>query len=954
MLASDAYWKAILRQSAVPIVLLDATRKISLVSDRATELLQLSASLLEGQDGNKALSLSTHAYQWDAKDTLIDTRIGGNKVIFEVNNTVDNHNELLATTLTIIHVSRANGVIYELRQAQNSALVTRPDEDEIWHSLQSQMLDIMPAMIVAVSTDGRHIYQNAFAFKTLGPIAQATDGLEAWIARQYAGATYMNKKPIPTTELPIWKAAIGNESVDNFEACFANYVYMLTGKPLYDSNGRHIGGLVYSMDVTELKQEAVTKERLALAQSDVKFAQITNNMEQIVWVAKDGNVEFWNRRWYEYTGASETTSMGDAWYQYLHPDDVQNTKNNWLLLANDQDRFITQHRIRGIDGKYRTFLARAISTRDENGEVVHWLGTSTDITVLTQALEEAKSAKEQIHNIMQIAHVHYFVVDTSYQLTSVFLAGGDNGPGVYNGLTERDLLNQDVRNVLSAGVLTRLRAVLDGSVSSATDESEVKPGHYWKTQLKAMRDPATGAILGVVATAIDVTDEKLKDEQLERASTDRKVAIQNSQFKGEFLARMSHEIRTPIGGILGMVQLMRDAFHPESKERIFLSREKEAESSDYLESIKRCGDALLVIINDILDFSKIEVGKMDIEAHPFDLKLMATDLYRASLHGSHKCKTVQLELEYLVPENLIFQGDSNRIRQVLMNLLSNALKFTEEGRVICRISLSSEVFPIPENGESDGLCRVKFEVIDTGIGISQATLDKLFNPFVQADSSTARRFGGTGLGLSIAQQLVKLMSGNLELRSTPAPQPGHGSIATCIIPLELSSQKALNKLALPSAAKFTGDLLVLLVEDNKINQVIARKMLEKLGLKIVIAENGQECIDYLDAKTSRIPNIVLMDCQMPLMDGYEATIRIRRQADRQIRSLPVVAMTASAIRGDREKCLEAGMNDYISKPIDASLLARTLRKFLAPEVSTPVPMTPSSTHKRSYFESMET
>lgn len=919
-------WKTVFRLSPSPTILLDVNKLILVASKKAADLLSTSSSTLEGLNADQALCLTTEHHRWiPATDKYLDTRLNGKRFIFEVSHVPDSDPTQCMTYLTISSVTQANVKLYECVKTSDVAPL---DDDAEWTALQYRMLDELPAMIVAVSVDGRHVYQNAKAHQTLGPIAIPANGIADWIRQQYTGATDPEGRLIKYTDLPIYQAAINNVATNQVEIHFGRYIYQLSGRPLYDKRGTHCGGMVFSHDVTEMIHEAAEKEKLALMQSDIKFREITNSMEQMVWVAKTDSIDYFNQRWYEYTGASAEQSLGTSWYEYLHPDDREHTQNNWLLLIeSDQDRFAMQHRIRGADGQYRWFLARAISVRDEHGRVVNFLGTSTDVTQITEALEEAKTTKEQLYNIMQIAHVHYFVVSNEYIMNSAFLAGGVDGRGLYGRYTLHNLQNQDVRRLLPQNIVDSLQAVLSGRIPSATTESEVD-GVWWKTQFKAMKHAATGAILGVVGTAMDINEEKIKDQKLAKASTDRLVALQNSKFKGEFLARMSHEIRTPIGGILGMVQLMKDAFHPDDKLQVFCSHDKETESAEYLESIKRCGDALLVIINDILDFSKIEVGKMDIEHNPFDLQLMVNDVYIAAKHGSNKHEGVELTLDNRVPKNLIFKGDSNRIRQILMNLMSNALKFTEKGSVICRVDLCQG----DEMSEgSPEMHRVQFKVIDTGIGISRAALEKLFNPFVQADSSTARRYGGTGLGLSIARQLVKLMSGALNLESVPSPDPGHGSVATCVIPMELSSHDELAKTLPAPVVKFTGERMVLLVEDNKINQLIAQKTLQKLGLRAVLAENGQQAVDYLNnTPPEDLPSIILMDCQMPVLDGYEATMQIRRLVDSRVRTLPIVAMTASAISGDREKCLAAGMNDYVSKPVVQNILYETIRKYIDP------------------------
>jgi PAS domain S-box-containing protein len=859
-----ASWRRVFYNAPTPLVVLSASYIVAFVSKAAEELLGLEARAVEGRLAGPLLNLDSATQGIDLSTRTLQTRLNGRLISYAISHATKDDGSIEWHYLSIEGCSEPHRVLYKADFSKIAVDGGIEERDEGWAHVAPQILEQIPALIVALSKDGKHSYQNAFAQNTLGPIMTTEGTAEAWIRRQYGSARHADGTPFHHTELPIYRAAVDGISQTAIECHFGEYIYLLAGRPLYNSAGVHIGGMAYSADITKIKHEAAEKEQLAMAQSDIKFAQITNSMEQIVWVSVNGQKTYFNSRWYEYTGASEESSLGEKWYDYLHPDDVVNTKNNWLLLSHDEDRYIAHYRIRSAKGTYRWFIARAIATRSASGKLISWLGTSTDITQITEALEEAKQAKEQLFNIMQTAHIHYFVVNLDYLMSSVFLAGSQDSIGLYGRYTKREqLLRTDVRRIFNASLLKKLESVLSGVATSAIEESELN-GTWWKTTFKVMRHQENKSVIGAVCTVMDVTDEKLKDHQLALANTERVVAMQNSQFKGEFLARMSHEIRTPIGGILGMVRLMDDALHPSDGRQVFIDPEQEKESMAYLDAIKRSGDALLVIINDILDFSKIEVGKMDIDLQPFDLLLMAQDIYQTAKHGSHLAKGVECKLEYLLPPKLIFKGDCNRIRQILMNLMSNALKFTEKGSVICRISLAGDNNLLPL-ASPDGLSRVKFEVIDTGIGITKSSLDKLFNPFVQADSSTARKFGGTGLGLSIAQQLVKLMSGAISLESIPAPEPGHGSRATCIIPLELSSSEALPPDDTKVVQKFTKPYQILLVEDNRINQVIARKTLEKLGLKSITVENGRECIDYLQANSSNLPDLVLMDCQMPLM-----------------------------------------------------------------------------------------
>jgi CheY-like chemotaxis protein/HPt (histidine-containing phosphotransfer) domain-containing protein len=380
---------------------------------------------------------------------------------------------------------------------------------------------------------------------------------------------------------------------------------------------------------------------------------------------------------------------------------------------------------------------------------------------------------------------------------------------------------------------------------------------------------------------------------------------------------MSHEIRTPMNGVIGMAHLLSDT--PLSAEQHY-----------YLDTIRSSGEALLTIINDILDFSKIDAGKMKIENVEFELSsVLHESLELVALSAAAKNLGLSLEVAEGVP--LSVRGDAGRLRQILLNLLSNAVKFSEAGSVSVFVSRQ----PAP-----DHLVMLRISVRDTGIGLSPEQQAKLFQPFTQGDSSTTRRFGGTGLGLSIAKRLAELMGGTVGVVS----QVGEGSIFWFDVCLASGSvpQPSPAASAGPSKAGDNAGLQdlfagrpyrVLLADDNITNQQVALAMLTKMGLRADAVADGAEALKALDA----IPySLVLMDVRMPNMDGLEAARLIRNEEYRASNSasltlghrLPVIAMTASAMQGDREKCLAAGMNDYISKPVTPRALAEVLEKWL--------------------------
>ena len=392
-------------------------------------------------------------------------------------------------------------------------------------------------------------------------------------------------------------------------------------------------------------------------------------------------------------------------------------------------------------------------------------------------------------------------------------------------------------------------------------------------------------------------DRMVTREALEHACN---AAESASRAKSEFLATMSHEIRTPMNGVIGMTDLLLDSKLSPSQ-------------AEYAKTVQRSGRALLTIINDILDFSKIEADRMTLEEVNFDLTHVAQgviDLF--SSDAQRKGLKITNRFEDLCVTQL--WGDPSRLRQVLMNLVGNAVKFTERGSI--EIVFSCHL----DRDSSSGELRV--EVRDTGMGIDSEVAHVLFEPFIQGDSTTLRRFGGTGLGLAISRRLVELMGGRIGVKS----QPGAGSRFwfTVVVGLArtIEAEASSPPRPLPIEGNGCEPLRVLIVEDDSINKLVAVRMVEKLGHEALVVSSG---IEALHALEDDVFDIVLMDCEMPEMDGYMATREIRSK-DVPVSDVPIVAMTANALKGDREKCIAVGMNDYITKPVTLDRLAEVLQR----------------------------
>jgi len=468
-----------------------------------------------------------------------------------------------------------------------------------------------------------------------------------------------------------------------------------------------------------------------------------------------------------------------------------------------------------------------------------------------------------------------------------------------------------------AGLWSTLQS---GQVWRGEIKNQKKNGdYYWvSATILPLPDPS-GQPRQYIALRTDITERKQAELDLEQAKI---IAEAASQAKSDFLANMSHEIRTPMNGIIGMTELALDT-------------ELDPTQRDYLTTVRNSADSLLVILNDILDFSKIEAGKLHIEEINFHLPFIINEALKSiGVRVEKKGLKFVRELAADLPGRV--RGDPGRLRQVLNNLCDNAIKFTAEGVIRVRASL---------DGQEDGHCRIHLTVSDTGIGIPKDKQGQIFEAFTQADTSTIRKFGGTGLGLAISMRLVGLMGGRLWVESTP----GQGSSFHFTLTLGCTpkgspqpetprdqppktaspsahphlSQTAHSNLPRPALAPHERSLAILLVEDHPVNQMLTIQLLKKWGHTVTLAQNGQEAVDLFPTAAW---DLVFMDMQMPVMGGLDAT-RLIREREPPGQHTPIVAMTANARGEDRDRCLEAGMDDHLSKPIDVPTLHRLVAHY---------------------------
>lgn len=431
------------------------------------------------------------------------------------------------------------------------------------------------------------------------------------------------------------------------------------------------------------------------------------------------------------------------------------------------------------------------------------------------------------------------------------------------------------------------------SVSYETKNYTKDGTEYWAyTTFTPILD-AEGEIDCIVAVDSDITMKKRVEKQMLLAM---QFSAESAKAKQNFLANMSHEIRTPMNGIMGIIQLLRDT-------------PLDAKQKEYLKSMEFAGENLLSIVNDVLDLSKIDSGKMKLEKMVFDPKALIRELINSMAHrANEKFLNLIVNIDKNMPPALI--SDPLRLNQILINLLSNSIKFTDEGEISITIN-----FETTNEGSL-----LKMTVKDTGIGIPKEKQQIIFDEFEQAHNGNKRLFSGTGLGLSIVKKLVGIMNGKMMLNSTL----GIGTEFNIIIPVEVAIGESENKETVDpdnSDKQIIYKKKLLLVEDNKLNQMVAERFLAKMGAKVTIAENGLEAIRILKSDDF---DAILMDIQMPEMNGYETTKFIREKLEKRKRNIPILAMTAHALAGEEQNCIDAGMNDYISKPIIRENLEKML------------------------------
>jgi PAS domain S-box-containing protein len=561
-------------------------------------------------------------------------------------------------------------------------------------------------------------------------------------------------------------------------------------------------------------------------------------------------------------------------------------KIEWALKGNNLS---FEFRNTDKSGVNKYFHIRGIVIFSENGVPAKISGTVQDVT--EQKLVELK-LQETVERYTSLKKYNHDAV-VSLDLDGNII----NGNMMFQELTGypiHEILGQsfstfsgrrDIKEILG-------KSLKDVSAEKLIDKIIHKSGKQSEVLTTIAPIIINNENVGYYILAKDITEQK-------KLIIAKEAAESTNKAKSEFLAMMSHEIRTPMNGVIGMTDLLMETTVLDEQQK------------EYLEIIRKSGDTLLSIINDILDFSKIDSGKTDLLEEAFDVR---DCIFEAVDVLSPKAREKKLDISFSLSPDVpaVLVGDSMRLKQILMNLIGNAIKFTKDGGI--QVSVKKQA-------GNDQKVKLRFGVKDTGIGIDMNKHDQLFQPFYQVDNFMTRRSEGTGLGLAICKKLVNLMGGEIWVETTD--EPGATFIFTVMLKEEKSNKALLMDINNSEGTKTKRQLKVMIAEDNKINQVVLIKMLENQGHSIRIAENGHEVIKLIQEEAF---DVIFMDVHMPMMNGLEATAAIKDmfKAD----ECPVIiAVTANALKGDREKCLAAGMDEYISKPINNKAVFEIIQKF---------------------------
>jgi PAS domain S-box-containing protein len=636
------------------------------------------------------------------------------------------------------------------------------------------------------------------------------------------------------------------------------------------------------------------------ARNDYFKALLQNASDITAVVDREGYFKYITPSFFRLTGFKPNEIAKKTIFDFVHTEDLSKTLERFQVkLVNEESTGLIKFRYRKADGTYMYLEAKGTNLLEEKnvqGIVIN----SRDITDRLHYEEQARIKEENIRAILDNNDNRIWLLDRNYRLLDFNIAFAKSFKEYFGNHLQQHI---NIFDLVPAEEheewLKRYKAAENGSVHSYTDRFSLKEGERaFRITIFPIMDE--GELDRLVVFAKDITEQ----EQVEQALTEAKEkAEEATQAKAQFLSTMSHEIRTPMNAVIGMTHLL-------------LQDKPTPAQAENLRILKFSAENLLVLINDILDFSKIEAGKVTFEQTSFNLSQLVSDLKKSLLPAAHE-KNISMEVlqDTDLPEKVM--GDSVRLSQILINLLSNAIKFTEQGGVKVQLTVLQDAL--------DGSL-IQFKVSDTGIGVPVHMQEAIFESFTQGSPDTTRRFGGTGLGLAITKRLLELQGSRIELES----KEGEGSVFSFNLRFEKpdaaeskmhenTSNKRLQEFSLRGKR-------ILMVEDNPLNIFIGKKYLEKWEVEVQTAENGLQALEVLRQQSF---DLILMDLQMPEMDGYETTRQIRRLENPQIARLPILAISAAAEPQVKQKALEAGINGFVVKPFKPDELLEQLSHYLA-------------------------
>jgi len=775
--------------------------------------------------------------------------------------------------------------------------------------LMSSLLDTLPEQVQFKDRDGRFMRVSPSLAKKHGftnpdeAVGRSESDYLSWKEAQSAAA--MERQIISSGE-PVIEMQV-QEIWPNRPPTWK----LVTKKPLRDPQGYIFGTLGIDQDITDgtamKAQLKLTSERFAIASESAGIGVWELDVESKKFVWDDSMC-----RMYGISPAAGSLSLAE-WVSRLHMDDKARCEHAMLTALLGSCDLDIEFRILRPDGETRFLKAAARIMRNVDGAPERMMGINFDITERKRAELALLETSSLLRTVLDSA-AEVSIIATDPTLTiKVFNAGAER----ILGYTSKELVGSVTPLLIydpeeikaTARDLSQLTGRRVDGWAVFVEPTMLNKPHQWTyvckdgrritvSQVVTAMYTENGGLLGYLSVAHDVTQQKQYEDSLRDATH---KAEQASRAKSEFLANMSHEIRTPMNAVIGLSYLLGQTA-------------LDSQQSAVLGNINHASKTLLSVINDVLDLSKIEAGELIIEREvfsPLDLVQQLIDV--TTIQANAKGVNFTVDLSPDIPP--MVEGDAKHLNQILSNLLSNAVRFTNRGQVALRVALL---------GLSADNVTLAFSVQDTGIGISAEAQSRLFAPFAQADATITRRYGGTGLGLSIVKSLVGLLGGTVQLNSTP----GVGSEFTVTLQFALASPeaRAVLEAKIPEPGEQPlAEVRILVADDSDINLDVTRRILELSGAKVSLASNGLEAFELLRARPDAY-DIVLMDVQMPVLDGYAATRKIRDEL--ALGDLPIIALTAGALSSERQRAVASGMNDFIIKPFDTNtLVSSVLRHF---------------------------